>query len=284
MKLWHGAFSAQMSAVNHNSSGAEVQVLQRGSLRTMNFMKNDHAQLLGDMTTMNCGELDPRKPQSCHAQPCKPVMKPEELGLYENDKELVSVGPSVLGSALKKVALIGVAGGVEVHFLHALLPDMMIDAVEFSPSVAEAALSCFALPTSENVKLHVQDGMSFLQTKHDLAYDWIIIDASGSQNRFGTLEAHRLFSRLVGPKGLVTFNTAGFPVKHMVKAKAIARKVWKYAYATPNDFAWTFSNQDISSATQDNMLSQGEMQNAWQVAVAKWFGEGLSPLPQWPTA
>jgi len=168
---------------------------------------------------------------------------------------------------------------------------MAIDAVEFSPSVAKAATSCFAFPTSENVQLHVEDGISFLQTKQDLAYNWIVIDASGTQDRFATPDAHRLFSRLLGPKGLLTFNSAGFEEKPELvdQGLAVAKAFWKYAYKSANKHAWSFSNEDLSSVARDRsgvveakMLSRAtewiDSPHASRVAVSEWFGAGLSPL------
>jgi hypothetical protein len=285
-KLWHAPFEMKMTIGAFVNKSSESQVWHRDKMRSFDMVSSDPSLSLMRYSTMDCGDLDKSKAMTCEAQPCRPGKDPEKFGLYKNFKEIVSVGPSVLGSELKKVAVIGVAGGVMVHFLHQWSPDLIIDAVEYSPKIAKAAKECFAFPTSPNVKLTVEDGLKFLASKPNASYDWIIVDASGSLDRFGTPEAHMQYTRLVGSKGVVTFNTAGFEKfpKEVTLAAYCATYFWKGSYKTPRDFSWSFSNADLSSAEPSQLPTHANStQHAFHVAVKKWFGAGLSTI-WWETA
>lgn len=277
-KLWSAAFEEKMTVGPFVQGGKDTQVWHQDNMRNMDLISANPLLPMMRFSTLNCGPLNMSKEMTCDAQPCTISKDPDNFGLYKNFKEIASVGPSVFGSALKKVAIIGTGGGVLVHFLHELSPGLTIDAVEYEPKIAKAAKACFAFPTSQNVNLAVQDGIAFLESKPDGAYDWIIIDASGSTDRFGTPDAHKLFKRLLGDKGVLTYNTAGwnkFP-QLVTKAALVAKQFWKGGYKTPRDFAWSFSETDITKVTAP---TGG---NAFQKATTTWWGTGVTELvPGW---
>jgi len=277
-KLWSAAFEEKMTVGPFVQGGKDTQVWHQDNMRSLDLISANPLLPMMRFSTLNCGPLNMSKEMTCDAQPCTISKDPDNFGLYKNFKEIASVGPSVFGSSLKKVALIGAGGGVLVHFLHELSPGLTIDAVEYEHKIAKAAKSCFAFPTSQNVNLAVQDGIAFLEGKPDGAYDWIIIDASGSTDRFGTPDAHKLFKRLLGDKGVLTYNTAGwnkFP-QLVTKAALVAKKFWKGAYKTPRDFAWSFSEADLTKVTAP---TGG---NAFQKATTTWWGAGVTELvPGW---
>jgi predicted O-methyltransferase YrrM len=277
-KLFSAAFEQNMTVGPFAKTGKDTQVWHRDNMRSLDLISADPLLPMMRWSTLNCGALNMSKEMTCDAQPCTPSKDPDNLGLYKNFKEIVSVGPSVFGAALKKVALIGVGGGVLVHFLHQLSPDLTIDAVEYESRIADVAKSCFAFPTSPNVNLAVQDGYAFLESKPDGAYDWIIVDASGSLDRFGTPDAHKLYQRLLGDKGVVTFNTAGFEKfpRMVTQAALVAKQFWTGAFKTPRHFSWSFSQADLTKVTAP---TGG---NAFQKATTTWWGAGVTQLiPGW---
>jgi len=77
--------------------------------------------------------------------------------------------------ALRTLA-IGLGGGTVVKRMWRDYPDMHIDAVELDPVVVDVAERFFELPSDERIRIFVDDGRHFLETRTD-TYDIMIVDA-----------------------------------------------------------------------------------------------------------
>jgi len=78
----------------------------------------------------------------------------------------------------KRILLIGLGAGSLVRYLSSVLPDCQIDAVDHSQEVIDLARNYFNLPETDNISVHCQDGVSFLENRKDREpYDIILLDA-----------------------------------------------------------------------------------------------------------
>jgi len=78
----------------------------------------------------------------------------------------------------KRILLIGLGAGSLVRYLSTMLPDCRIDAVDHSQEIIDLARGYFKLPETDNVTVHCQDGVTFLENRDDREpYDTILLDA-----------------------------------------------------------------------------------------------------------
>lgn len=78
----------------------------------------------------------------------------------------------------KRILLIGLGAGSLVRYLSAMLPQCHIDAVDHSQEVIDLARGYFKLPETDNITIHCQDGVAFLENRSNEApYDIILLDA-----------------------------------------------------------------------------------------------------------
>lgn len=270
----------KLPVVNGKSSTFKVTQSEDG-LRTLSLeMWFGRVKIVQHWTTMQCGPIDPNRALTCAEQACQPSDDPMELVDYDNVRQILSVGPTVLGSRMQRAAIIGVGGGAMVHFLHRWNPDIHIDAVEYSAPVAETAKSCFAFPMSKQVHLHVIDGVSFLEQQSDSVYDLIIVDASNSMQRFATPDVHAQVLRILTPGGLYTWNADGFE-DHKEEVNAaldVAKGFWKHAYYSDQSLSLTLSKTDIAAAGKEKQVDgmlDGSNRTKYQETISHWFGNGF---------
>lgn len=297
-------FDQKLPSINAGRSALHsqlsLQVLQQGSLRSLNLVVPNGPSL--KLSQLSCGELKTWRAHACETQPCVPGSEPHLLGLFPHYKATVSIGPLILGAKLRRVAIIGAGGGAMVHALHRFLPDLVIDAIEYSHAVADVTQACFSFPKSVLVQMHIDDGMSFMDLQPDAHYDWIIVDAAGSMDRYSSQNAHRLFARVLSKQGLLTYNFAGFDklAKDRERGLAVAKRVWKYGGASVRsspDFqdVWTFSNtnldmfnpqigddvatiSDDAKGRADNTFGDVSVRDEHMATIEQWFGKGFNML------
>ena len=76
----------------------------------------------------------------------------------------------------ERVLMIGLGGGTFTTLLRRHYPTLWIDAVEIDPVVVEAAKSFFDVREDSRFRIHIEDGVSFIErTQH--SYDLIMLDA-----------------------------------------------------------------------------------------------------------
>lgn len=115
---------------------------------------------------------------------------------------------------IRRVLLIGLGGGTAAKQFSRLYPGAHVDVAEIDPKVVEVAQRFFAVEPGERLRIHVQDGRTFL-ARTDERWDLIVIDAY-TTNRYGdTIPAHltsREFFDLVGSRltegGIAHFHSA----------------------------------------------------------------------------
>jgi spermidine synthase len=78
----------------------------------------------------------------------------------------------------KRILLIGLGAGSLVRYFSTMLPDCRIDAVDHSQEIIDLARGYFKLPETDNITVHCQDGVAFLENRDDGdSYDIILLDA-----------------------------------------------------------------------------------------------------------
>jgi spermidine synthase len=142
------------------------------------------------------------------------VMDPREpLRLYSPYSRLAFAGLGMTGGAsVHKVLLVGLGGGATPAFIREALPGVTVDVVDIDPVVVRAARQYFGFLSDDVVRLHVVDGLEFVQEAQGAGYGFVLLDAySGSDvprhlRTVGFLQAVR---RTLAPGGVVVSNIMG---------------------------------------------------------------------------
>lgn len=110
----------------------------------------------------------------------------------------------------KRILLIGLGAGSLVRYLHAVLPECRIDAVDHSEQIIDLARGYFQLPDSDRVSVHCQDGVDFVTGKRqDTPYDLILLDAFDEQGMADAIYSKDFFgvcAQALHPKGVLCCN------------------------------------------------------------------------------
>lgn len=122
--------------------------------------------------------------------------------------------PMILRAGLRRILFIGLGGGSgPTQFLDDY-PQVEVDVVEIDPDVVRLAAEMFAFESSSRCRVHVNDGLTFLETT-DESWDVIIIDAYMIERgdlvvpRELTTESFFELCRLhLNPHGILVFNSA----------------------------------------------------------------------------
>ncbi len=113
---------------------------------------------------------------------------------------------------LKNILIIGGGGGVGARKFVADDPRVSVDLVEIDPLVAEVGFKYFYLEPSERLRVHVEDGRSFVR-RAALKYDLVVLDAFtiGGQIPFHltTQEFMREVKNILAPGGVFLANING---------------------------------------------------------------------------
>jgi spermidine synthase len=122
----------------------------------------------------------------------------------------------LLGRPLRRVAILGNAGGTTARALGVFYPDARVDGVELDPAVTEAGRRFFGL--GDNPRLHVftADARPFLR-RTSARYDLIVVDAYRPPYvpfYLTTQEFFRLARSRLVPGGAVVINVATVPGDH----------------------------------------------------------------------
>jgi len=124
--------------------------------------------------------------------------------------------PPLLGRPLRRVAILGNAGGTTARAMGVFYPQARIDGVELDPAVTAVGRRLFGL--GDNPRLHVitADARPFLRRTDD-RYDLIVIDAYRPPYvpfYLATREFFRLARSRLEPGGAIVLNVASAPGDH----------------------------------------------------------------------
>lgn len=81
-----------------------------------------------------------------------------------------------VGGPVRRVLVIGMGGGVQGTAARRRFPDAVIDLVEVCPVVASAAVDLLGLVPDDLMRVHVIDGLQFIESSKS-RYDVVFIDA-----------------------------------------------------------------------------------------------------------
>ncbi len=129
--------------------------------------------------------------------------------------------PPLLGRPLRRVAILGNAGGTTARELGVYYPDANVDGVELDPAVTRVGREYFGLGDNPNLTVHTADARPFLRST-DTRYDLIVVDAYRQPYvpfYLATREFFRLLRDHLTPGGIVALNVAAVPDdKRLVEA------------------------------------------------------------------
>jgi spermidine synthase len=121
--------------------------------------------------------------------------------------------PPLLRRPLRRVAILGNAGGTTARELGVYYPDATVDGVELDPAVTRVGREYFGLDDNPRLTVHSVDARPFLRST-DTHYDLIVVDAY-RQPYVPFYLATREFFRLVRDHltrgGIVALNVAAVP-------------------------------------------------------------------------
>ena len=127
--------------------------------------------------------------------------------------DMFLVVPPLLDRPVKRMLVIGNAGGTIARAYGQLYPDVQIDGVEIDPAVTEAGRRFLGLDDNPNLHVITDDGRPFLQLT-DRRYDVIAVDAYRQPYipfYLATEEFFRLARQHLTPGGVLALNVAAVP-------------------------------------------------------------------------
>lgn len=114
--------------------------------------------------------------------------------------------------ALKNILIIGGGGGIGARKFVNDDPNVVVDLVEIDQRVVDLGLKYFHLEPSDRLRIHVEDGRSFIR-RSQTKYDLVILDAFtiGGQIPFHltTVEFFNEIKQTLSPDGVVLANING---------------------------------------------------------------------------
>ncbi|GBM70722.1 Methyltransferase-like protein 13 [Araneus ventricosus] len=182
--------------------------------------------------------------------------------IIQSEAKLMT-GPSVL--------LIGLGGGTLPMYIHKHFPDASVEVVELDPCVLDIAKKWFNLVTDNRLKVHISDGLTFIQeaVTNGLKYDIVILDVDNKDLSLGIsgppvafLETAMLENMLqiVYDSGLAIINLACRNSELYKEAYSKLKSVFKVMYsrkipAEVNEVIYCIKaedTKDIMELTKDN--------------------------------
>jgi spermidine synthase len=121
--------------------------------------------------------------------------------------------PPLLGRPLRRVAILGNAGGTTARALGVYYPRAPVDGVELDPAVTRVGRRYFGLDDNPRLTVHTADARPFLRST-DERYDLIVVDAYHQPYvpfYLATQEFFRLVRERLAPGGIVALNVAATP-------------------------------------------------------------------------
>jgi len=133
---------------------------------------------------------------------------------------------AVQAKSRQRALFIGCGGAVALRQFASVYPGIVLDLVEREPAVIELARQWYDLEAIPQLRVHVADGVEFVQRAAAGSWDVVVVDAFDSSDRTGTWAEPRWFSalqRVLRSGGAVAINVIGAlsgagPVRDVVRA------------------------------------------------------------------
>ena len=124
--------------------------------------------------------------------------------------------PPLIGRPLRKVAILGNAGGTTARALGVYYPQARVDGVELDPAVTAVGRRYFGLDDNPRLRVITADARPFLRRTRE-RYDLIVVDAYRPPYvpfYLATREFFRLARSRLAPGGAIVLNVAATPGDH----------------------------------------------------------------------
>ncbi|MDR0881248.1 MAG: fused MFS/spermidine synthase [Candidatus Adiutrix sp.] len=181
-----------------------------------------------------------------------------------------------LGPAGRRIALIGLGGGLLPGLFQRHLPDYELTVVELDPLVAELAGIYFGFAPGGRVRLVIGDGRDFLDGQMEGAFDQIWLDAfSGDYvpQQLTGLTFLKVCRRCLAPGGLLVQNL------HQSRSQVFHRQL-QTTLAVWGEFL-AFDGQRSGNAIVISKMPGGQPGPVWKKsalkAAASRFGRRVGP-------
>jgi spermidine synthase len=136
--------------------------------------------------------------------------------LTGDEWDMFLAAPPLLGRPLRRVAILGNAGGTTARALAHFYPGVQIDGVELDPAVTEAARRYMGLGSIPGLRVVTADARPFLR-RTSARFDLIVVDAYRQPYvpfYLATRQFFQLARERLRPGGILALNVATVPGDH----------------------------------------------------------------------
>lgn len=109
-------------------------------------------------------------------QTCYNKTNPDLLSLSYTKVQVSSI---IMSPNPKKILLLGLGGASIAKAINFLHPEAHFDIVEINKDLVDVSKQYFGFSPNENTKIHIEDGIKFLQQSPEETYDIVILDIFG---------------------------------------------------------------------------------------------------------
>lgn len=112
---------------------------------------------------------------------------------------------------IKRILVLGVAGGTVIHLLHAMYPDAVIDGVDIDPEMLDVGKKYFSLDSVKGLTLTLRDAKDYVREsiQKKQLWDMIVVDlyVGASIPAFvGEVQFLHDLKKILSPHGIVLVN------------------------------------------------------------------------------
>ncbi len=187
----------------------------------------------------------------------------------ESDYTRAMVAALAFVAEPRRILVVGVGGGAVPMFLHAVLPQAHIDAVDIHPEVLDVARRYFGFREDRTLHAHVADARRFIAMPGP-SYDAILLDAFGARGippPLTTREFLLATRARLAPGGVVVGNVLRLPGR---RNSSMAR-TWQESFAQLHAFTvQESSNQVLVGLSDAGRRSQAELNARAEQLTREW--------------
>ena len=181
--------------------------------------------------------------------------------------DLFLVPPLLLDHPVRRVAILGNAGGTVARAYRRLYPQARIDGVEIDPKVSSVGERFFGLEPGPLLHLYNEDARPFLLA-HNYRYDIICVDAYRQPYvpfYLATREFYQLVRSRLRPGGVVALNVASLPRDHALVEQTAGTLATVFAHV----YRWQALRFNALVIGLDHPLSSASLTRARRSAPAR---------------